>query len=73
MSYKYKYGKDTTTVYGGIGFCDALALIFIVLKLVGVINWSWVWVLAPIWIPLALFFAFIIMLFIVCSVIALFH
>lgn len=35
---------------GGISFCGALALIFIVLKLVGVINWSWVWVLSPIWI-----------------------
>ena len=35
---------------GGIGFFGMLGLIFIVLKLVGVINWSWVWVLAPFWI-----------------------
>lgn len=35
----------------GIGFCGLLTLVFIVLKLVGVINWSWVWVLSPIWIP----------------------
>jgi hypothetical protein len=26
---------------------------FIVLKLVGVIDWAWLWVLAPFWIPLA--------------------
>lgn len=35
----------------GIGFCGLLTLVFIVLKLVGVINWSWLWVLSPIWIP----------------------
>lgn len=28
---------------------DALAVLFIVLKLTGVINWSWLWVLSPIW------------------------
>lgn len=37
----------------GIGFCDILGIVFIVLKLVGVIEWSWVWVLAPIWIQIA--------------------
>lgn len=34
----------------GIGFTGALTLIFITLKLCGVINWSWLWVLSPIWI-----------------------
>lgn len=38
---------------GGIGFLGALALLFIGLKLAGIITWSWVWVLAPLWIPLA--------------------
>ena len=60
-------------VHGGIGFCDALALIFIVLKLTGVINWSWWWVLAPIWIPIALILGFIILLLIVCGIAALFN
>ena len=36
----------------GIGIADVLTLIFIVLKLVGVINWSWVWVLSPVWISI---------------------
>ena len=36
---------------GGIGFCGLLTIAFIVLKLLGVINWSWVWVLSPMWIP----------------------
>ena len=46
---------------GGIGFTGLLAIVFIVLKLLGVITWSWVWVLSPIWISLVfvLFFVFI--------------
>lgn len=39
---------------GGIGFCGLLTIVFIVLKLIGVIKWSWVWVLSPIWLPAAL-------------------
>ncbi len=35
-------------------FMSILALIFITLKLCNVITWSWVFVLAPLWIPLAL-------------------
>lgn len=34
----------------GLTFIDALTLIFIVLKLCGVISWSWLWVLSPLWI-----------------------
>ena len=34
----------------GLTFIDALTLIFIVLKLCGVIGWSWLWVLSPLWI-----------------------
>lgn len=37
-----------------IGFLGVLTLIFITLKLTGHIDWSWWWVLAPIWIPVAL-------------------
>lgn len=37
---------------GGIGFCGLLTIVFIVLKLLGIIQWSWIWVLSPIWIPL---------------------
>ena len=33
-----------------MNFLAVLTLIFIVLKLVGVITWSWWWVLAPVWI-----------------------
>ena len=42
--------KHGTTVNGGIGFTGLLTIVFIVLKLLGFITWSWVWVLSPIWI-----------------------
>jgi hypothetical protein len=43
--------KEThTTVTGGIGFCGLLTIVFIVLKLLNKISWSWIWVLAPLWI-----------------------
>jgi ABC-type antimicrobial peptide transport system permease subunit len=37
-----------------VGFFGLLGLLFIGLKLMGYLAWSWVWVLAPLWIPLAL-------------------
>jgi len=39
---------------GGIGFFGLLTIVFITLKLCGVIAWSWWWVLSPFWIPLAI-------------------
>lgn len=41
-------------VYSGMTFGDLLLVAFIVMKLTGVIDWSWWWVLAPLWMPLAL-------------------
>ena len=34
----------------GIGFAGMLTVAFIVLKLANVIDWSWWWVLSPLWI-----------------------
>ncbi len=34
----------------GLGIVSILTIAFIVLKLSGVINWHWIWVLSPIWI-----------------------
>lgn len=41
---------------GGIGFFGALTIAFIVLRLCGIISWPWLWVLAPIWLPILLAF-----------------
>ena len=38
----------------GVSFSSLLTIVFIVLKLTDVINWSWVWVLSPSWISLLL-------------------
>ena len=43
--------NNNNVTYGGVGFLGLLTLIFITLKLLGVITWGWAWVLAPIWIP----------------------
>ena len=39
---------------GGIGITGALQIVFITLKLCHVIEWSWFWVLSPIWISILL-------------------
>ena len=49
----------------GIGFLDILLLVNIVLKLVGVINWSWWVVLWPLWASLIII-AFVI--FVICLI-----
>ena len=41
---------DNKAKQGGLGIVSVLTIIFIVLKLLGVIRWSWIWVLSPIWI-----------------------
>ena len=43
--------KVHVTNKGKITFCGLLTIAFIILKLIGVISWSWLWVLAPIWMP----------------------
>lgn len=45
---------------GGITFNMALLLLFIGLKLGGAIDWPWIWVLSPAWIPVALFVAVLV-------------
>ena len=47
-----KYDNKTTIAASGI---DLLQVAFIVLKLCKVINWSWWWVLSPMWISIVLF------------------
>lgn len=54
------------TKSGGIGFAGMLTILFIGLKLTNYIDWSWWWVLSPLWIP----FAIIIGLFGVAWIIA---
>lgn len=43
---------STASKENGISFIKLLAIAFIVLKLCGVIAWSWCWVLSPLWISI---------------------
>ena len=54
---------------GGIGFCGLLTILFIGLKLGHVIDWSWWWVLSPIWIGAAIGLALCTVIFAVALVI----
>lgn len=55
--------NENNKASSGVGFCGLLTIVFIVLKLLNIISWSWVWVLAPLWIPILL--AIIVTIFIV--------
>lgn len=46
--------KSTSSSSGAIGFTGMLTILFIGLKLAGFIDWSWWWVLSPIWITMAI-------------------
>jgi len=51
-----------------MGFGGFLALLFIALKLCGVIAWSWFWVLSPLWIGIGIDIILIIFwLIVACS------
>lgn len=39
---------------GGLGIGSILLIIFVVLKLCGLIHWSWLWVLSPLWVSIIL-------------------
>ena len=60
--------KTITASLKGIGFLDLLALLFIALKLIGVIDWSWLWVLLPLYGPLALIILVVVIVGIVLLV-----
>lgn len=53
-------GQQTSQSSGGIGFVGLLTIAFIVLKFTGFIDWSWVWVLSPIWISAIIFVAILL-------------
>ena len=46
-----------------ISFGGLLTLLFIGLKLAGIIDWAWIWVLAPLWISLVLSIVLITLFF----------
>jgi predicted tellurium resistance membrane protein TerC len=51
---------NKATVNSGPSLCTLLTVLFVALKLLHKINWSWWWVLAPTWIPFAVVFSVLI-------------
>lgn len=56
---------ENKNVNVNFNFFTVLGIAFIVLKLCNIIQWAWVWVLAPIWAPLAFWFIVFIIGFII--------
>ena len=55
--------SSSSSSSGCIGFLGALTIAFVVLKLTGVISWSWLWVLSPLWIGAALALVILVTVF----------
>lgn len=55
--------KATATASGGVSFTGLLTVLFIGLKLTGYIDWSWLWVLSPLWIPFLIGMTFVLLVF----------
>ena len=53
----------------GLSFTQILTLIFIVLKLTNCITWGWLWVLSPLWIPVAFILGLFVVAFVVVFVV----
>ncbi len=62
MTENYNYSS------GGMSFGSVLTLVFIILKLTDVIDWSWWWVLSPIWISVAIVFVMVFVMVFVATI-----
>lgn len=58
-------GNKSSSSSDGIDFIGLLTIVFITLKLTGYIAWSWWWVLSPLWISVAAFWVFLVIVLIV--------
>lgn len=60
--------NNKTTFGINFGFGGVLFIVFLILKLTHVIDWSWWWITAPLWIPLALSVVIILIVAIVSAI-----
>jgi len=50
----------------GVGFCVLLTIVFVVMKLLDKIAWSWWWVLSPLWMPAGIIVAVVLIVLVAC-------
>lgn len=60
--------KTSTASSGGTSFCSLLTVLFIGLKLTDHIDWSWWWVLAPMWLPISIVLGVCLLIVIGCGI-----
>ena len=58
----------SNTSSSGIGLDIILFVVFLILKLTNVIDWSWWWITAPLWIPLCIVVVFLVIVGLVTSI-----
>ncbi len=59
---------ESSSKSGGIGFVGLLTIVFITLKLLKKIDWSWWWVLSPLWISTGIIIIIIVVVIIVALI-----
>jgi hypothetical protein len=64
---------ESTNSGGGIGFCGLLAIVFITMKLTGHIDWSWWWVLSPLWLPAAILLSIGLVCLLIAGIVTIFE
>lgn len=57
--------KESNSSSGGISLLGLIFVVFLTLKLVGVINWSWWWITVPLWGGFVIVIALIIFYFMI--------
>jgi hypothetical protein len=65
--------NSSSSASGGIGFAGLLTILFIGLKLTHYIDWSWLWVLSPLWIGLAVVLSLFVLFMVIAGVVAFFR
>lgn len=60
--------KQAELASSGISFRALLFILFLGLKLGNVIDWPWVWVFAPLWVPLLVAAVLIVVLLIIVAI-----
>lgn len=58
--------SETSSV--SITFGGVLFIVFLVLKLTHFIDWKWIWVCSPLWLPFAAFISAVILVIMIMAV-----
>ena len=64
--------SENVQISGGCGLSSMLFIVFLILKLVGTIDWSWWWVTAPLWIPIVIVIIIVIIVLIIMLIVEVF-